>query len=193
MHIQKLSPEDFALYNRRLADNYGKLEDKPFFRLVWSEDILETRLMTHTNEGIQLLHSEVRTVPKYRHYIRDRYILEGMTVVPKFVETDLVEELSYEPFYTFEDKHGEYLIPKWNVIHFVIENLRNATENAGKGPKYVDPDSKPEEAIENQKKRIDQLITDLYGEDRTEIADALHYRDGVTVPHNFEPSTKGSN
>lgn len=176
MEIQKIGREEFQIINSRLADKYGYFESiKPYFRLMWSEDILEKRWMTHTDEGMQLLHPEVREVPKYRHYIKDRYILEGLTVVPKFVETDLIEEISYEPLWTFETGNGEFLIPTWPAIHHILETVRNAQQNKG-GVKY-----KEDTSIEAQEQRIKQLEEELFGNE-TPITDALAYGRGVVVP-----------
>jgi hypothetical protein len=187
--IVKLSPTEFEEINKRLADIYGKgFNDLPYFRLVWSEDLLEKRLMTHTREGFELPYPEVREVPKYRQWIQDKYVLEGLTIVPDYVQTELIEKLSYEPVWTFEDRHGNYLIPKWGAIHFILETQRQNIEKAGTTVKYKDPDLDPEAALANREARIKEIEAFLFG-DENPTTDALAYKEGVTVPHNFERST----
>lgn len=181
----KISEEDYKILNRRLVDKYGVIEDKPYFRLRWSEDLLEKRWMTHTNEGFELLNPEVREVKKYGHYIRDRYVLEGLNAVPFFGQgDDRIEQVTYEPVFVFEDKHGNYLPPRWDVIWFVLENLRNCQEHNTGTVKYRDPESTPEEAAEAKLQRLKAIEEYLWGNE-TQVTDALTYGQGVVVPHNF--------
>src|SRR5947207_3865565 len=108
-----ISPESLIIINDRLRDKYGRLDNLPYFRVVWSEDKYEKRWTEYTNDGFRLLQSEVRELPKYRQWIQEKYVLEGLTVVPTLVENELVEPLSYEPIWVFEDGKGNALEPKW--------------------------------------------------------------------------------
>jgi len=195
MNIVKLDPYKFEELNKRLVDNYGKFDNGfPYFRLIWSEDILEKRRMTHTDEGFELIHPVVREVPKYRHYIRDRYILEGLTAVPEFAETDLVEKISYEPLWTFETSRGEYVIPIWEAIYFVLETVRHNQENAGKPREYQgkilgeNNDLSEPEKLENKRARVDNLEKELFGNE-TPIGDALSHRSGVGYGPGSSPNS----
>lgn len=188
MPIQKLLRSELEEFNKRLALHYGELDaGKPYFRLVWSDDVFEKRWMTHTDEGFQLLFPEVREVPKYRNWKPSRYILEGLQVIDPSTETDIPFRTSYEPLWTFQDSHGEYLIPIWPAIHMILETVRANQERKGE-VKYKDPDSVPNEAIENQKARIDKLTTDLFGNE-TSVTTALSHRSGVGYGPGSSPNS----
>lgn len=174
--MTKLQPYEFELINRRLTEKYGKMDDfSPYFRLVWSDSQFERRIMTHTDEGWPLIHPETRVVPKYKHYIRERYVLEGLQEVKG--ETDLTTALSYEPIWTFEDKHGNYLIPRWDAIHFILQVVKRNQEQAGMYKKYDDLDT----TAESIEKRIDEIEKELYGNE-TSITDALAYGRAIVIP-----------
>ena len=111
--------------NRLLVDHYGiGPQDMPYFSVVWGGDQFEKRIMTHTDEGLELHRPEIREVYKYWKDLRNKYILESLTIIPDFVETDLVEKLSYEPKLVFEDNRGNALYPRWDAITFVLETIR---------------------------------------------------------------------
>ena len=185
--IHKLPNFMFIEINKRLGDLYGFMEpEKPYFRLVWSDDVLEKRWMTHTDEGFQLLFPEVREVPKYRNWKPSRYVLEGLQVVNHNVETDIPFDISYEPIWTFQDRHGEYLIPIWPAIKMILDTLKENVENKGQ-IKYRDPDSSPKEALENQEKRAKELEEALFGNE-TPITTALSHRSGVAYGPGSSPN-----
>lgn len=189
--VEKLPEKDLEIINRYLKEYYGQTEDRPHFRLVWSDDLLEKRLVTSTPEGILLARPMVREVKKY-HYIDERYVLERLTVVPEFVETDLVEKLTYEPVWTFEKKDEQtkevvYVRPNFAVCRFIIETLLEQIRTAGY-TKYRDPESTPEEAKEAKEARINGLMHDLFG-DETAITDALGYRQGVAYGQGSSPNS----
>lgn len=188
--MQKLQQYELDEINNRLKDQYGLFESTfPYFQLVWSDDQYENRKMTHTNEGFELIHPEVRLVPKYRHYIRERYILEGLRSTIEQRETDLVEKITYEPIWTFEDKNGNFLTPIWKAIWYILETVRHNQENAGKGAKYKDP-----ELIEGaEEARYKELYEALYGNE-TPLTTALSHRSGVAYGPGSQPnSSKGDN
>jgi hypothetical protein len=195
--IQKLADKDLELFNRQLIDYYGQTDDKPNWRLVWSPDVYEKRLVSHTREGLQLLRPELMEVRKYQ-YPEARYILEKLTVVPMFVETDLVEQLSYEPIWTFEKyndkKNLEFVLPNFAACRFVIEQVCEQIR-VGHYAKYKDPESNPKEEKEIREARIDGLVSELFG-DESSITDALSVRQGVAYgpgssPNSSTPSIKG--
>lgn len=185
--VIKLQPFEFELFNRKLKENYGQLEDgKPYFRLVWSEDAFEKRWMTHTNEGFALLQPEVREVRKYRPHTVDRYVLEGLQEIPPNVETDLVGLVSYEPVWTFQDKNQEYLIPRWDAISLILETIKmNMEGRRMEIPEELIRGTKEgktvEEEIQLRKEGIAKIYESLFGED-TPISDGLRRGNAIIVP-----------
>jgi hypothetical protein len=177
MNIEKLSPSELEEINKRLLDIYGRYEDKPHFKLVWSEDEFENRWMTHTNEGLELLNPEVRYVPKYRPHTRNRYILEGIRVVPTGVETDLVTKLSYEPMWTFNGKDGGYIKPIWRAIEFILK----CAEEGQTGKKEILKDKTKEE-------QLAELEEALFGNENS-VNTALSHRSGVAFGPGSSPNS----
>jgi hypothetical protein len=179
--------ESVKILNERLSRDYGYFDGTmPQWRIVWSEDQLEKRRITHTKEGFELLNVLVQEVPKYRQWIHNKYILERALPIPALVETDLVNKFSYEPVWTFEDKDGEPLPPRWDVITIVIESIYRAAA-ASIGAKYKNPDEDekdPDVAIEAKKKRLDLLQEELFGNE-TETGDALAHKQGIIVPTSY--------
>lgn len=185
--IQKLQPYEFELFNRKLKEIYGQFEDgRPYFRLIWSEDVLEKRWMTHNDMGFALQQPEVREVRKYRPYTIDRYVLEGLKEILPYMETDLVEKISYEPVWTFRDKNGEYLIPRWDVISIILETIKANME----GRRMEIPEEfirgtkegkTEEECAQLKMESIAKMYESLFGED-TPISDGLRRGDAIIVP-----------
>jgi hypothetical protein len=184
--------EDLKLINRYLLDYYGQTEGKAHFRLIWvDKDYRELRKVTHTKEGLQLLYPEVQEVIKYPH-INLRYVLERLTIIPEFIETDLVEKISYEPVWTFErydDRRNLIpIVPNFGACKFVCEVVLEAIRTGGRGAKYHDPESTPEEAKEAKEARINGLMGDLFG-DENAITDALSLRQGVAYGPGSSPNS----
>jgi len=174
--------------NKKMKDKWGTTEDKANFRLVWSEDQFEKRWTDYTKEGFKLLSPQLNEVPKYRQWIQEKYIVERLTVIPEQTETDLIEVLSYEPIYTFEDKSGDPLLPVWSAIDFMIENLLENMRNPGVRVKYKDTGETEEEKMA----RIKVLQDELFGNEN-DVTDALAYKDGVgyTGPALHGPNGRG--
>lgn len=171
--------EDIDTINRQLKEHFGMESDgSPIWRVVWSEDQFEKRLMDTTDSGIQMLFPDVREAPKYRQWIRQKYVLERLCVVPEVNKKELLGiNLSYEPTYVFQDDKDNYLPPKFVVAKFVIDAVYAAQGKKGMR-KYVDEDTTPE----SKQARIEQLKSDLFGNE-TDATDALAYGSGVVVPH----------
>lgn len=166
--------------NARLMDIYGidTISGNPMFRVVWSEDQLEKRWTSYTDEGLQLLHPEVREYPKYRQWIHEKYILERLTIITEIkVEGAPVNRISYEPIWVFEDKHGNYLPPRIAVSRLVIDTLY-ASEGKQSLARYKD--ELVNENPEARKARLMELQTELFGNE-TEVGDALAYKEGVSL------------
>lgn len=177
--------EKIESLNRQLIDLFGvdTLTGKAMWRIVWSEDQFEKRLMNMTDEGLYLIHPEVREVPKYRTYIKDKYILERLVLVPESQENDLpTTRLSYEPMWTFQDKDGNYLPPTLLASKFVVDAVYAAIGKKSLA-KYKDPDA--ENPIESHVARVDALEKELFGNE-TPVGDALRIGTGIVVPQNYD-------
>lgn len=166
--------------NKQLIDLFGidTISGNPIFRVVWSDDQYEKRLTNCTKEGLDLLYPEVRLLPKYKQWIEQKYILERLTIVPEINSEELPDQrLSYEPIWVFETNKGVYLPPSVQAAKFVIDTMYAAMGKSNLA-KYKDPDSNQEEAIHNQKVKIEGIVEDLFGNE-TEVGDALAYGEGV--------------
>lgn len=184
MDIVKLSEQDLDYLNTRLLNTYGRWEDHPKYQLVWSDDQYEKRWTKYGDSGIELVHPEVREVFKYPQ-ARHRYVLEMAMPIPDFARTDLTTKFSYEPIWTFEDKKRQFLPPRWDAIYFIIEQVQNAAARAV-GVKYKDPTAGlKSEVEEHQKQELDEIYQELFGNE-TDVTDALAYKEGISVPHNYE-------
>jgi len=182
----KISDADLELMNRKLHEWFGETENKAHFRIVWSDDLLEKRLTTHTKDGFELIRPEVLEVPKYRQWLRSKYLIEKLTVVPRWTQTDLVELLSYEPLFVFEDRKGNYLPPRLDVARIAIESTLDAlgVEHA----KYKDPradGNNGQDAMEQERKAIMEY---LYANENP-IGDALATRSGVGYGPGSSPNS----
>lgn len=169
--------ESIESINERLIESFGKeFNGDPRFRIVFSDDQFEKRWTSFTDDGFELIHPEVRLLPKYKQHIRGKYILERL--VPIVGETDLTEKISYEPCWTFQDKNGNYLPPWFEGCKFIVEAILGQTGQSGH-VKYKDPDINEEERM----KKLSAMESELFGNE-TEIGDHLAYGTGVTVGEN---------
>lgn len=169
--------ESIESINEKLVNEFGKeLDGRPRFRVVFSENQYENRLTNYTDEGFELLKPEVRLLPKYRQYIRDKYVLERL--IPVTGETDLVEKTSYEPAWVFQDKNGKYLPPFFDGCRLVIESMYEAIGRKDTFARYKDKNVSKEERMAELKKVEDELFGN-----ETVVGDHLAYGTGVVVPH----------
>jgi hypothetical protein len=160
-------PEKIETINQYLRENYGIDSDdsEPIFRVVWSEDQFEKRETKFTDEGIELLFPEIRTLPKYRSYIKDSYILERRVLVPDESLKELAGiKKSYEPLWVFIGKDGNPVPPTILGCKFVIDAVYAAIGKRGMA-KYKDPDAglTAEEAYEKKKVEVDKIEEELFG------------------------------
>ena len=170
--------------NARLVDLFGvdTITGRPMWRIVWSEDQLEKRLGTYddyTREGIYLRTvTEVREVPKYRQWIRNKHVLERLVIIPDINAEELpTQKLSYEPMYVFENFKGEALPPRTDVAKIIIDSVY-AAQGKKSLATYVDDYS--QYTPEAQNKRINELVEYLW--DPSDISEALHQGEGIIVP-----------
>ena len=193
MVFYKVAPSPFYMeltesinsINRQLIDLFGidTLTGRPIWRIVWSEDQLEKRLVNTTDEGLLLLTPIVKEVPKYRPYICDKFVLEQLVIVPESQESDLpTSKYSYEPIWTFVDSQGNYLPPTLPAAKFIIDTVYAALGKKSLA-KYKDPDN--ENPTERYDQRINEIEEELFGNE-TSVTDALAHQMGVVVPRNYD-------
>jgi hypothetical protein len=176
--------ESIETLNQRLVDEFGKDSDTghPMFRIVWSNDETEMRLMDVTDLGVELIHPEVRLVKKYP-YMKDIYVLERLVAIP---EANLIElpatKISYEPIWAYRDDENNPLPPIWPATKFVIDCLFAALGKKSMA-NYVD--SEKNTTPEGREQRISELQEELFG-DETETGDAMRYGEAIVVPSNYK-------
>lgn len=173
--------EQIETLNQRLIEHFGidTSSGLPMFRIVWSNDQTEKRLMDESETGVKYVYPRVEEVKKYS-YLKDLYVLERLVLVPEINEKEMLGvKQSYEPIWAYRDEHGLPLPPLWLPTKFIIDTLYAALGKKSLA-KYVE-DTTPE--------ALDQRITDICAElfgNETETTDALAYKEGIVVPNNFE-------
>lgn len=185
--------ETIESINRQLVDLYGidTVSGQPMWRVVWSEDQFEHRRGVYddfTPGGIYIRTvEEVRWVPKYSQWIKEKYVLERLVVVPEINVPELpATKLSYEPIFPFETGSGQYLPPRLDAAKFVIDMVY-AAMGKGSVAKYKDPDAglTTDQQIEKKVKEIDNLQQELFGNE-SYVGDALAHKEAIIVPRNYE-------
>ena len=179
--------ESLNSINQQLTDAFGvdTVTGREMWRVVWSENQLEKRYGDYedfTREGIYLRTvSEVREVPKYRQWVKAKYVLERLTVIPDISTNELpTSKLSYEPMYVFENFKGEPLPPRFDVCKILIDSLY-ASMGKRSLAKYEDDYSKYTEEARNQ--RLNEIMEYLW--DPSDYADAAVAGEGIAVPSNY--------
>lgn len=95
---------------------------KPLLKLVWSDNEIEPRHGTFTDFYGPIYVKEVtetRLVPKY-NYISERWVLEKWLPLANKELPNSFNEGTYEPFWVFQGKSGEYLDVTMKIIQFFI-------------------------------------------------------------------------
>lgn len=174
--------------NKRLKDLFGidSVTGQVMWRIVWSDDQFEKRLMDVTDEGFDLLVPEVREVKKYKGYTSERFILERLVLVPEYQQAELAgAKISYEPMWTFEDGDGNYLPPKFEACEFVITTVLKVQHGPKGLKRYVDPEATEEGYLLEKKKRVDSIVEELFG-DQSGLDGSTVTGESIIVPSNFE-------
>jgi hypothetical protein len=174
--------ESVETLNNRLKDYFGTdvSSGQAIFRIVWANDQLEKRLVDNI-DGIQFLHPQIREVKKYT-YMKDLYVLERLVVIPAIDQQNLpVNKVSYEPVWAYCDASRNPLPPIWSATKLVVDTLYAAL---GKKSLRQYTDSEMNTTPEGKDQRIKELQAELFG-DETEVGDALRYKEGIVVPHNY--------
>ena len=168
--------ESIERINELLIKEFGReFNNWPRFRIVFSEDQFEKRMTDCTDDGFPLLYPEVRLLPKYKQYVKQKYILERL--IPIKGETDLTTNISYEPAWVFQDSEGNYLPPLFDACKFIIEAIYSQIEAAGNFTRYKDKNISPEE----RDIKLKDMEDTLFGNE-TPVGDALRHKYGVVVP-----------
>ena len=183
--------ESIERINKELIDTFGIDTEsvRPIWRIVWSMDQFEWRKGVFediTPAGIYLRTvEEVRYVPKYRQWIQDKYILERLVPVPEMNKEELpMNKTSYEPIWTFEDKNGNYLPPKFAACKFIIDSIYAAQYGTKNLRKYVDPEGTQEGYLAERKKSVDSLVEELFGE-QSSLEGTTRTGESIIVPSNY--------
>lgn len=187
-NINKMDQADVDILNKRLIQYFGIDTDsfRPMFRIVWSDDEMEKRQVTHTDEGLELLYPVVKEVPKYRQWCPHKHLIERLVVVPDYQVEELADaKVSYEPLFVFMDKNGDYLPPKWEVCQFVIDAVLTAqsiAKNKGHGNRMVKYKAlNREETILQRKARIESIVEYLWG-DQSSLMGTTKTGESIIVP-----------
>lgn len=171
-------PRDVQEINRKLQDHFGidTSTGQVLWRVVWSGDQYENRLVDCNDNGVPLLHPEVRLVPKYMQWVGMKWTLERLVAVPYVNMLELPsQKLSYEPMFPFEDKRGNAIQPSFEASKFIIDAVY-AAMGQGSLSKYRDSGDSPEKT----KARVAKIEQELFG-DENSITDALARGDGVAL------------
>jgi hypothetical protein len=179
--------------NRQLEDLFGvdTITGQAIWRVAWSEDQFEHRRGIYTDYSPGGLYirtvNEVRYVPKYRQWIKEKYVLERLVVIPEASVSELPGiKVSYEPIYPFETATGEYLPPTIGAAKFAVD-LVYAAQGRGSLAKYKDPlaGMSTEDFVAMRKAEIDTLQKELFGNE-TDAGDAMAHGEAIIVPRNYE-------
>jgi hypothetical protein len=178
--------------NKQLVDLFGidTATTNPIWRVVWSEEQFEHRLGTYTDitpAGLFVREvTEVRYVPKYRQWIKEKYVLERLVAIPEQNLIDLpATKMSYEPIWVFQDKNENYLPPRIDACKFIIDTVYAAQYGTKNLKKYHDPDNSQEAELTNRRKRVDGIIDELFG-DQSSLAGTTKTGETIIVPRNYE-------
>lgn len=185
--------ETIETINRQLVDSFGidTITGLSMWRVVWSEDQFEFRHGTYddfTPSGIFIRTvTEIRWVPKYRQWVKEKYVLERLVLIPEINQGDLpATKMSYEPMYVFESNSGKYLPPRLDAAQFVINTVL-AAQGKGNLARYKDPAAglSSEDYLAMKEKEIDDLQAELFGNE-TDTGDAIAHGEAIIVPSNYK-------
>lgn len=179
-------PTEIQKINNLLMEHFGVETESLYsiWRISWSNDQYEKRLTDCTDEGLQLLYPEIRLLPKYQ-WIRDRWILERLCLVPEIQQHEIPEwKKSYECMWKFESKLQEPIQPTFEACKFIVDAVY-AMMGKQSMAKYKDPDKdNPQERYEE---RINKLGDELFG-DESDLRLRTVTGEAIIVPQQFEKS-----
>lgn len=179
--------EDIATINLQLRTLYSIDigSNKPIFRVVWSNDELETRVGEwndyDVNKNLIRTVTGGRLVPKYLHK-KDRYILERLVAVPAVNKDELGgKQVSYEPLWVFENADNEsYLPPRIDIAQFIINTMLEAVNRPKGFKRYLSNEAENFGLLggTNKHEKLKKIKEQLFGNE-TPITDALMAKRGV--------------
>lgn len=183
-------PFEIEELNKKLLAEYGDdLQGNPIWRVVWSNDQIEQRVTKYSDGGVELLFPEVQEKKKYP-WIKDRWILERLVIVPEIHAKELIRPISYECMWKFQTPDEQFpLKPNFTACQWVHDVVMAAMGKKSLKAKYVDPEY--ENAVEAKQKRVDELVEALFGDEsslmlRTVTGEAVAY----TGPTPFKENEK---
>jgi hypothetical protein len=182
-------PHNVQALNLHLRMTYGIDTEStmPMYRISWAPDQYEKRMENVTPTGIQLLHPILMELPKYP-WVGPRWILEILVLVPEVNSNELAGlKKSYECLWKFEDRRKEPVDPEMWACEFIIDARRAAiTGNPMNVRRYFDPDvgKNTMEQLEINKKRIDELVEQLFG-DESSLLGRTVTGEAVAMPQNY--------
>lgn len=183
--------ESIESINLQLIDLFGidTSTGQPLFRVVWSEDQFEKRLTDRSNSGLILPTPMMKLLPKYKQWIKERYVLERLVIVPEVNIKELAGiKLSYEPVWVFKSKNDNYVPPTLWGCKFVIDTLYAALGKQSLA-KYADPESELENALELKRERVSKLEEELFG-DESSILGRTITGEAIVVPQSYQTTQK---
>lgn len=183
-------PTDIAEINRQLREIYGIDTEsaQPMWRVSWAADQYELRMDDVTANGVQLLRPELMNLPKYS-WIKDEWILENLVVVPVANLLEIpASKKSYECIWSFHDRLKKPIKPEFWACQFLIEMVQSVkTGNPMNVRRYYDPEvGKTEmEQLEINKRRIDELVEQLFG-DESDLIMRTVTGEAIAMPPNYK-------
>jgi hypothetical protein len=170
--------------NKWLSREYRTIDNRPIYKLTWSDDARENRLGTFRDwdaDGNFLREvTEVRSTKKYP-YIHSRWIFEKLALLPPMKELPEIRQGSYEPVYVFEDRKGNYLLSNEKVIRFIIQCLEG---------RIIKDDPKSEEYFEELevKELMEEIGNHPYFKTSGVTRDSVAYDKGLKITKEFKES-----
>lgn len=148
--------------------------EQPMFKLVWSDNEIEKRHGTYEIfYGDIFVRTEVglKEVPKYS-YISERWVLEMWVPYENVEIPETVGKGSYEPFWVFQDKQGNYLRPTIKALQFLVE----FTQKTAKVPSLT----RAAQLREEDQIKFDQEVAEYMDRlDTSPLINSLSLRDAV--------------
>jgi len=171
--------------NYLLEARYGKdtVKNTPKFRLAWSTNQIERRYGRYDVYYMKHIYLRTETglveVPKYPDF-PDCWILENFIYAP-IQEIPESQTGHYEIVYPFvSQKDRKPLEPLFRVCEIVIWTMRHPHNPGELMNILTDQDKK---LFDKEVAYFEDVLEDKSG---SYIVSALHAREAVTVPHNYE-------
>ena len=174
--------KDVKGINMALDTMYGRdvNANRPKFRIAWSTVEKEVRFGTYSvyYMGHIFLRDETNyiAVAKYPAF-PDRWVLE-MLVFSPIADIPETRNGHYECLYVFQGSQQQYLPPLHRVAETVIWAIRNPDRNL-----YSYLERREKEIYD---KEIEYYMDVLEDQGGSPLVTALHAREAVTVPRNYE-------